>query len=318
MTDANTEEARPDRRAKTTRHSRKLGRGLSQVSHVFLSGATREKTGTTAGIDDAADIRFWLPDARLISITSGAGVCGKSMVAANIGFGLYERGRKVAFVDADSDSPGIMVITGSVLAEAGHRLMKTNEAFGNIVMVGTGARAEASAEEGSGSTAAAGHIEEAARQARTVLVDTSPRAESSLTVWQLARLILVITEPATESMQASYATIKRIRSASRRARIGVIVNKAKDHDEAEQCFRKISNVSRRFLKINIRNCGFIVHSDDVREACERAVPLSRAFPGSRAARCMNSILALIVMDESAIARRRREVTVEACASRGGQ
>jgi flagellar biosynthesis protein FlhG len=318
MTDRKTEVPVPDRRAKTTRRSRKLGRGLSQVSHVFLSGATREKAGRKKGAEDAVDIRFWLPDARLISVTSGVGVCGKSMIAANIGFGLYERGRKVAFVDADSDSRGIMVITGSVPDKTGQQLMTTNEAFGSMVTVGRGAGPEASAEKESGSTGAVDHIEEAARQARTVVVDTSPRAESSLAVWQLARLVLVITEPATESMQASYATIKRIRSAPTRARIGVIVNKAKDHDEAEQCFRKISNVSRRFLKFNTRNYGFIVHSDDVREACERAVPLSRAFPGSRAARCIDSILALMVMDESAIARRRREVKVEACALNGGQ
>jgi flagellar biosynthesis protein FlhG len=316
LTELKTEERRFERRAKPGKGSRKLGRGLSQVSHVFLSGAASEGEETELVAEDAADIRFWLPDARLISVTSGVGVCGKSTVAANIGFGLCERGRKVAFVDADSGSPGIMIITGSSPAEAGHRMMRTNEAFGSMVAVG--GDGEASGAREAGPAAAVRHIEEAARQARTVLVDTSPRAESSLTVWQLARLVLVITEPATERMQASYATIKRIRSAPTRARIGVIVNKAKDHDEAEQCFRKISNVSRRFLKINTRNYGFIVHSEEVREACEMAVPLIQAFPGSRAARCMDSILALMVMDESAIARRRREVKVEACASRGGQ
>jgi flagellar biosynthesis protein FlhG len=322
MAEGKTEEPMPAESTKATRRSRKLGRGLSQVSHVFLSGAERVNVGAAERddirADDASNIKFWLPDARLISVTSGAGVCGKSMVAANIGFGLHQRGRKIAFVDADPDSPGIMAITGSVPAVAGESLMRTNEAFGSMIAAGGRADTEASGGKGVGSSATVSHIEEAARQARTLVVDTSPRAESSPTIWQLARLVLVLTEPATESMQASYATIKRIRSSSSRGRIGVIVNMAKDHDEAEQCFRKISNVSRRFLKINTRNYGFIVHSDAVREACERAVPLIRAFPGSSAARCIDSILALIVMDESAIARRRREVTIETCALKGGQ
>ena len=322
MTGGKKEGAKPARGSKATGRSRKLGRGLSQVSHVFLSGAERERgkavVGQKAVKDDATDIKFWLPEARLISVTSGAGVCGKTTVAANIGFGLHERGRKIAFVDADPGSPGIMAITGGAPVADGEPVVRTNEAFGMIAAVGGVPSTEESGGEGAGTAVTVSSIEEAARQARTLVVDTSPRAESSLVVWQLARLVLVLTEPATESMQASYATIKRVRSASARARIGVIVNKAKDHDEAEQCFRKISGVSRRFLKINTRNYGFIVHSDAVREACDRAVPLTRAFPGSRAAKCINSILALIVMDESAIARRRREVTVEACALKGGQ
>jgi flagellar biosynthesis protein FlhG len=322
MTGGKREDAETAHGGKATGRSRKLGRGLSQVSHVFLSGAERDSAqaveGASARNDDASDIKFWLPEARLISVTSGAGVCGKTTVAANIGFGLHEKGRKIAFVDADPDGPGIMAVTGVAPTADGESLMRTNEAFGGIAAVGGVASEGQSSSKGSGTATAVGRIAEAARQARTLVVDTSPRGESSPAVWQLARLVLVLTEPATESMQASYATIKRVRSASSRARIGVIVNRAKDHDEAEQCFRKISGVSRRFLKTNTRNYGFIVHSDAVREACERAVPLTRAFPGSRAARCIDSILALIVMDESAIARRRREVTVEACALKGGR
>jgi flagellar biosynthesis protein FlhG len=302
-----------EHRSKVPKRARKLGRGLSEVSSVFLSGAE----GADAGAADAADIRLWMPDAHIISITSGVGVCGKTLLAANLGFGLHDKGRKVAYVDADQDRPGIIELTGSAPAGGDQPFMRTNEAFGGVVAIDVESGTHAGDKGGAGPGLSIGHIDAAARLAQTVLIDTSPKMESSRAVWQLARLVLVLTEPATDKMRASYATIKQVCGVLKGGRIGLIVNMAKDYYEAEQCFRKISNVCRRFLKMNPRNYGFIVHSDAVREACGRAVPLVRAFPGSKAAACIESILGLIVMDESAIARRRREVTVEECALKGG-
>jgi flagellar biosynthesis protein FlhG len=169
-----------------------------------------------------------------------------------------------------------------------------------------------------GSPRRLGELERASRQAQYVFVDTSPKGGTSDLIWKIARLVVVIAEPDTDRMRASYATIKRVNSASPEGRVGLVVNMAKGHDEAEQCFRKISGVCRRFLKINLRNYGHIVFSDRVAEVCERAEPLIRAWPGSGAARCVNSILRLIVMDESAIAKRRREVRVKECALKGGE
>jgi hypothetical protein len=88
--------------------------------------------------------------------------------------------------------------------------------------------------------------------------------------------------------------------------------------EAGKCFRKISSVCRQFLKTNIRNYGYIVISDVVAEACDKAIPLTRIDPESEITRCVGSILRLITMDESAIARRRREVTVKTCVLRKGR
>ena len=101
-------------------------------------------------------------------------------------------------------------------------------------------------------------------------------------------------------------------------RIGLIVNMARGRMEAGKCFRKISSVCRQFLKTNIRNYGYIVLGDAVGQACQKAIPLTRVDPESDITRCIGSILRLITMDESAIARRRREVTVKTCALREGK
>jgi MinD-like ATPase involved in chromosome partitioning or flagellar assembly len=161
-------------------------------------------------------------------------------------------------------------------------------------------------------------IDKLATRVQRVIVDTAPQAKPSLSVWKFARLVLVITEPSSEGMKSSYLTIKRVHAVSPGLRIGLVVNFAGDRNEGDKCYRKMSNVCRRFLKTNLRNYGYIVPSEAVAEACGRAVPLAREYPASEITRCIDYMVRLIVMDQLAIARRRREVTVKACVSREGR
>jgi flagellar biosynthesis protein FlhG len=292
---------------------RRLGRGLSQVSHVFLSGAARPEP--LAG--EIEDPGLWLPDAGLISVTSGETVRGKTLVASNLTFGLYQCGRKVAVVNADPSRPGILDVISDADDARDRAVWQSDPGLGRIAAVDLEGSA-ASELAGEPPSRPLGLIEPAARQAQFVIVDASPKTRWSQVLWKFSRVVIVVTEANTEKMQASYATIKKVNAVSHGRRIGLVVNLVQGHEEAESCFRKISGVCRRFLKINLRNYGYIVHSDEVYGAYQRAVPLMRAFPESRAATCISSIIGLIVMDESAIAKRRREVKEEECALRGGK
>jgi flagellar biosynthesis protein FlhG len=291
---------------------KKLGRGLSQVSHVFLSGVERQQPEAP----EAEDVKLWLPDGSLISVTSGVGVRGKTLVASSLGLGLCERGRRVALVNADSAKPDIL----DLVAHIGRA---TNGRFPASDLDAGGLSAMDMEHDDPGSTVGLSSgpvdvLESAARQAQFVIVDTSPASRFGVRIWKSARLVIVITEANTEKMRASYATIKRVNAVSPTKRVGLVVNRVQGHEEAESCFRQVSGVCRRFLKINLRNYGYIIHSTRVNEAYQRAVPLIRAFPESRAAKCISSILGLIMMDESAIAKRRREVREEECALKGGK
>ena len=306
---------------------RKLGRGLSDVSHIFLSGAKPPEPATLAGdpeedpkdpIADSGNAHdepsVWLPDATYISVTSGDRVRGKTLLSANLAFSLRSRGYRVTLVNADSEQPDVLTVTeceeGGILGDS----LVTNEAFGGlpVVTIYGGKR-----NPGDSSLDVAEPLAAAGREARLVITDTSPRADTSFSVWRLSSLVLVVTEPAIETMRASYVTVKRVHSAAPGTRIGLVVNAAASHAEGEQCFRKISGVSRDFLKINLRNYGIIMRDQAAERAGEKRVPLLGAFPGSKASECVESIARLILMDESAIARRRTEVRPEECALRRG-
>jgi MinD-like ATPase involved in chromosome partitioning or flagellar assembly len=297
---------------------RKLGRGLSEVSHIFLSGAEKAASEAKEGENEA----LWMPDASLISVTSGEKIRGKTFLTANLAFGLSAHGRSVAIVNADSEKPDILDVTGAIRRDDGEGLALSCPGFGGLPIAdvyGVPRRSPVETLPGGSGTPSAGEaIEAAARHAQSVLIDTSPWAEASRIVWKRAELTLIICKASSEGMRASYVTIKRVRAASPAGRIGLIVNMAASHADAYKCFRKVSDVCRRFLKTNIRNYGYIVDSDAVAKACEKAMPLVKAYPESRIAKCIFSVLKLIMMDESAIAKRRREVTADTCALKEGR
>jgi len=314
---------RPSRPARR----RKLGRGLAEVSHIFLSGAEknlkedpdRDPDNAPKGAPDGAGEALWLPDANLISITSGEKIQGKTFLAANLAFGLFTEGKSIGVVNADSEKPDILDMMSAVPSESGEGLATASPRFGGLpVGDAFGGFDPVTAESPGGrKVSPLAALEAVAGRAQSVVIDTSPWAEPSRVVWSAAGLTLVVARAGSDAMQASYVTVKRVRSMSPVGRIGLVVNMASSRAEAHKCFRKMSEVCRRFLKTNIRNYGYIVQSEIVGEACRKAVPLAQAYPESAATKCIHSILKLIIMDESAIARRRREVTFKTCALREG-
>lgn len=304
--------------------ARKLGRGLSEVSHLFLSSAEKRREAEDTPRDRASDPRLWLPRAVFVSITSGDGVRGKTFLTANLAYGLSAEGRRVAVVNADSDRPDISDIVGSTpdaqpsgaspASDLWNRLPVTEAVTRPPLALPPSEPIKAREPKEPAFLA----LETAGRGAQVVLVDTSPTGEASRAIWQVATLTIVVAEPGSEKMRSSYLTVKRIHAANPSARIGLVLNCIRGYAEGEDCFRKLAEVCRKFLKINLRNYGYILHSPVVNEAYQKATPLVKAFPDSKATKCVEAILGLVMMDESAIARRRKEVTFEECASKKGR
>jgi flagellar biosynthesis protein FlhG len=298
---------------KKTRKRRKLGRGLSDISHVFLSGAERPSPESEPDIETC----LWNPDVDILSVTSGECVRGKTFLAANLAFGLSLEGYRLALVSADPTRPDIFDVTGAGRPDGIMGPVRSNAGFGGILeadLLGGYGTGPAETDQ---TASPMQIIDKLAASVQRVVVDTAPQAKPSLSIWKAAGLVLVVTEPNSEGMKSSYLTIKHIHAVSPVLRVGLVVNFAENRHQGDKCFRKLSNVCRRFLKTNLRNYGYIVPSEAVGVVSERAVPLVREYPAHKITKCIDYIVGLIVMDQLAIARRRREVTVKACASREG-
>jgi flagellar biosynthesis protein FlhG len=291
---------------------RRLARGLADVSHVFLSGAA----GPAEQPDEIRNDLLWMPNVRFIAVTSGDGTRGKSLLAANLAHGLQSSGREVALVNADSSRPDILDLTGTPVIPDDRGATRTNPEFGELLVADACERNAGEAAEFR--PAALGRIHGVARQVQVVVADVSMRADIAGDLWQLSNTVIVLAEPNVNCMRSSYAGIKQIHERSPDTRIGLVVNLTTSYSEGERCHRKLSSVCRRFLKINLRNYGSISRSEAVDQSFNLAMPLVRAFPGSQAARSVKAVMRLVLMDESAIARRRMEVRIPQCALREGR
>ncbi len=280
--------------AKTERVKR-LGRGLADVSHVFLSGTSDERA------DAAEPSDFWLPERRLIAITSGKGVRGKTLVAFGLAHGLAEKGRRVALFTDDeallSDAKLSPPAGGEPKGKGPHSL-SIFELSPLLTVLEDGVDVN--------------QLERAADGYDVVVVEVTPQISSETLIWKLARLIIVIAEPGTRQMQAAYAMIKRLATSRAGCRIGLVVNLARDYDEAERCFRKISRACREFLKVNVRNYGYVALSDEVVRVLAGGKQPSYVWSNPLIARCFESIVRIYLIDDRAVRRRRKEVKQKSC------
>lgn len=282
----------------SSQRPRKLGRGLAEVAHVFLS-ASEEKVPELVEQPE-----FWLIKDKVISVTSGEGVRGKTLLAFAVSVALVSLGRSAALV-----SPH-------------HQLLR--DVIGKIDAAGDGSTGQSmpirypsihqfgQIDEGrSDFETQTEWIELPCREASFVIIDTPPDISLHSQIWKLSNLVIVLTEPVTKKMQSSYAAIKGIVSVNKDSRIGLVVNMVRGHDEAEKCFRKMSSATRSFIKVNLRNYGYIPFAGsltDVWQTAELLKNLESCGVIKRAVQIAGSIL----MDESAIARRGKEVTLKPC------
>lgn len=275
---------------------RKLGRGLADVAHVFLSASEQKKS------ELVEQPEFWLIKNKILSITAGEGVRGKTLLAFLLSMRLGSLGRSVALVSPHYEMLTALVEQTTNLAGGLGEGTAFDRAciyrFGGIFPQDTSPNNPE-------------WLEVACRQAEFVVVDTPPQNELSTQVWRLSNLVLVLTQPGTRQMQSSYAAIKSIVTVNRICRVGLVVNMARGHDEGERCFRKMAGATRSYIKVNLRNYGYIPFEERLLNFWENAEMLLD-LESCEASKRVEQVAKSILMDEAAIAKRGKEVTLRLC------
>jgi flagellar biosynthesis protein FlhG len=99
------------------------------------------------------------------------------------------------------------------------------------------------------------------RDGRLVLVDTLLDADGLLSPLALrADNILVVLQPSTESITASYALIKRLRHVQGLKRLRVMVNNVTNMEDAQRILANLNDTGSRYLALTLESAG-LVRSD---------------------------------------------------------
>ena len=234
----------------------------------------------------------------VISISSGKGGTGKSVLTTNLGV-LLAAGSRVTILDADLGLANIHILfnmmprynTSHVIT--GEKTLEEVTIRGprgvNVVPGGSGIPEMANLTEARFASLVAG-IGGLEQSTDLLLIDTPSGIDRQSLAFLLAsdQVIVVTTEDIT-AMTDAYAVIKTVTTRRPDATVVLVVNQAGSYADGLETFHKIAHVARKFLGRELALGGIIPFDEMVERSVAERVPVTISHPISPASRAMASI-----------------------------
>lgn len=133
-------------------------------------------------------------------------------------------------------------------------------------------------------------LTEVSRDIDVVLVDSTASGERYISACLAPEQpLLVVLNTTAASITDGYALIKRMALEDGRQRFEVVVNKARDEQEARTVFSNIAQVAQRHLRVRVEYLGYIPADEKLRRATQLDRPVVEAFPTAASARALDEL-----------------------------
>lgn len=235
----------------------------------------------------------------VISVTSGKGGVGKTMVVANLAIAQARRGRKVMIIDADLGLANVDVVFGLTPQFNLNHFFAGEKTLEEIVIEGPYGIKILSAGSGvQAFTHLTGEQKMRFLEAMDVfhgvfdlvLIDTEAGISENVTYFNVAaQEILVVTTSDPTSITDAYALMKLLSKQYHEKRFNLIANQVTGEDEALDIYKKLTMVSGRYLDIFIDFLGWIPYEKKMRESISRQRPIMDLFPQAPASQAFEGI-----------------------------
>jgi flagellar biosynthesis protein FlhG len=251
----------------------------------------------TAGEDNDRGIR-------VISVTSGKGGVGKSNVVSNLAMALSAQGKQVLIIDADLGLGNLDVLLGLSPEYNLNNVFNGEKSISEIIIEGPAGIKVIPAGSGVQEvTSLSQHdrlklldeLDMLEEKFDIMIVDTEAGISENVTYFTAAaQEIIVVVSPEPTSITDVYALIKLLATRYSEHHFKVLVNMAKDSEDALEVFRKLANVAGRFLDISLDYLGCVVKDEKVVEAVKRQRAVYDLFPDSEAAICFTTLARRVI------------------------
>jgi flagellar biosynthesis protein FlhG len=233
--------------------------------------------------------------ATVLAITSGKGGVGKTNVTINVAIAMARLGLRVGVLDADFGLGNVDVLLGIAPgAHVGH-VVAGEKPLREVVVRGPHGITIIPASSGLQSMTSLSRVQRdrllaaldlACRELDFLLIDTAAGiSDNVMEMLKLAERVVLVTSLEPSAIVDAYALTKVLTSTDAAKEIGVVVNGAKDADEASVAFRQIETATRRFLKRSVSYYGHVTDDPAVREAVLVQRAIIDLLPQSPASRC---------------------------------
>ncbi|MFP4213318.1 MAG: MinD/ParA family protein [Desulfohalobiaceae bacterium] len=228
-----------------------------------------------------------------ISILSGKGGVGKTNIALNLAYALYNMHESCMLMDCDMGLANLDVLLGVAPERNLEDLLEPDTAPEDVLF--------SLEPNGFDFLPAASGVPELVEwdwDLQTILFQKLNKhfssynylildlgAGISTTVTSLAamtRVKCVVISPEPTSLTDGYALIKVLHSQKQVQRVFIIVNMVKSRQEGEQSFKRLQAACEKFLGIQVQLLGIILYDQAVAQAILKQIPLSKHASRSEA------------------------------------
>jgi flagellar biosynthesis protein FlhG len=240
-----------------------------------------------------------------LAVSSGKGGVGKTNVVVNLAVSLARLRHRVIVLDADFGLGNVDVLLG--LAPEWHlgHVLSGEKSVDDIMVTGpegirvipasSGLRELTVLTDTQWGRLSAG-LRTLAYQCDFLLIDTAAGiAENVIETLIGSERILIVTSPEPTAVVDAYALIKVLTTVDAHKEIGLLVNDARDADEAGVVFRQIETAAARFLNRKVQSYGFVAHDPAVRDAVCVQQPVVFHHPQSPASLCFRMLATRVAM-----------------------
>lgn len=231
----------------------------------------------------------------VLSFTSGKGGVGKTNIVTNIALALAQRGKRVLILDADLGLANVDVLLGLAPTHTIKHVLSGERTLEDILLRGPGGILILPAGSGVPELVDLSdteklflltEMEELGDSVDVLLIDTSAGISENVLYFNIAaeRRVVVVT-PEPTSVTDAYALIKVLAGRHHIRTFSILINWAKNGQEAQKVFHQLSAVTDRFLgPLSLGYLGFVPHDDAIPRAVRRQRAVLDIYPEATSSR----------------------------------
>ncbi len=236
---------------------------------------------------------------RVISVTSGKGGVGKTNVVVNLALGLARLGKKVLMIDADLGLANIDVLLGLTPSATLNDVFRGEKRLADILVDGPGGIKLVPAGSGVQQYTSLGQTERLTlldeldlleEEFDIFLIDTEAGISENVTYFTVAaQEIVLVVSPEPTSITDVYALIKLLATRYGERRFKVLVNMARDSEDALEVYAKLCTTTNRFLDISLDYLGYVTRDERLLEAVKRQRAVYELYPEAASSKCFATL-----------------------------
>jgi len=244
---------------------------------------------------------------RLVSVLSGKGGVGKSVISFNLAERMSSLGHRILMVDADVTGGNLHILANCAchigLAEFAEGRLSLAECVTPITervdLLGASSSRIVSAEYWTPSTVA-GLLDrlrcEGVRYDAIIIDHSSGRSDMATLIAHGSDLNLIVVVPELTSIADGFGLLKHLQGTPTAIDCCLLVNRAQNVEEADYLHKKFGAVTERFIGRAPHCIGFVLEDELVRQSVAAQSPLVALNSNSVAVQSLSRIAQSLLRD----------------------